>query len=311
MEIILPVGISFFTFHGISYSSMSIAATSRSAAPRRHAAVHFVLPAARGRADRARGVLPAAAGAARPHEPCRSPRPLLLILGGLFKKVVIATYLATDLVDPVFFDADQLRRRRSAARGLWLRGADLLRFSAPTATSRSAWPRCSASASRPISTSPIAPAAARVLAPLAHLAVELAARLSLHAARRQPGGRRHLPQPDDHDAARRHLARRGWKFVAWGGLHGGGLVVERWLEPWSGGWPGTRWPRGGADGLSHRLPGLDPVPRRQLRYGGGLSVDACAAQDAAMQATPFTVALIVLGLALHAVPRDCRAGLAG
>ena len=30
--------------------------------------------------------------------------PVLLILDGLFKKMVIATYLATVLVDPVFFD---------------------------------------------------------------------------------------------------------------------------------------------------------------------------------------------------------------
>ena len=34
-------------------------------------------------------------------------------------------------------------------------------------------------------------------------------------------------------------------------------------------------------------------------------------QDAEMQATPFTIALIVLGLALHAVPRDVPGRLAG
>src|SRR5690606_23024598 len=49
----------------------------------------------------------------------------------------------------------------------------------------------------------------RVLAPLAHDPIALAARLSVHPARRQPAWpRAHLPQPDPHDAARRALARR-------------------------------------------------------------------------------------------------------
>src|SRR5260370_4724905 len=26
----------------------------------------------------------------------------------------------------------------------------------------------------------------------------------------------------------------GWKFVAWGALHGGGLALERMIEPWLG-----------------------------------------------------------------------------
>ncbi len=50
----------------------------------------------------------------------------------------------------------------------------------------------------------------RVLAALAHLAVDLAARLPLHPARRQPPRRHpHLREPDDHDVARRALAWRG------------------------------------------------------------------------------------------------------
>ena len=48
----------------------------------------------------------------------------------------------------------------------------------------------------------------RVLAALAHLAVELVPRLPLHPARRQPRGRAaDLLQPDDHDLPRRPLAR--------------------------------------------------------------------------------------------------------
>ena len=82
--------------------------------------------------------------------------PLLLIIGGLFKKVVIATYLATDLVDPVFFDPSRLTARRPGARGLRLRGADLLRLLGATATWRSASPRYSAIGFRSTSISPTA-----------------------------------------------------------------------------------------------------------------------------------------------------------
>src|ERR1019366_10243026 len=49
----------------------------------------------------------------------------------------------------------------------------------------------------------------RFLAALAHDAVAVPARLSLYPARRQPAWRRAaLPEPDDHDAARRPLAWR-------------------------------------------------------------------------------------------------------
>src|SRR5262249_37292412 len=49
-----------------------------------------------------------------------------------------------------------------------------------------------------------------LLAPLAHDAVTLPAGRSLHSAGRQPPWTPdHLPQPDDHDGARRTVARRG------------------------------------------------------------------------------------------------------
>ena len=48
-----------------------------------------------------------------------------------------------------------------------------------------------------------------LLAPLAHLAVDVPARLPLHPAGRQSRlAAAHLSQPDDHDAARRVVARR-------------------------------------------------------------------------------------------------------
>src|SRR5437660_1436287 len=102
IEILLPVGISFFTFHGISYITDVY---------RRDVAVcrnpldmllymSFFPQLVAGPIVRAAYFLPQLA---RPStEPIPVGPALLLILSGLFKKVVIANYLATGLVDPVF-----------------------------------------------------------------------------------------------------------------------------------------------------------------------------------------------------------------
>ena len=105
MEIILPVGISFFTFQGISY----------------------IVDLYRGDLDRARPLIdvmffisffphlvagPIVRAAAFLPQLERPPNPgrvfvglgVLLILWGVFKKAVIAHWLAVDLVDKVFFD---------------------------------------------------------------------------------------------------------------------------------------------------------------------------------------------------------------
>src|SRR6266550_5384967 len=102
IEILLPVGISFFTFHGISYITDVY---------RRDVAVcrnpldmllymSFFPQLVAGPIVRAAYFLPQLV---RPStEPIPIGPALLLILSGLFKKVVIANYLATGLVDPVF-----------------------------------------------------------------------------------------------------------------------------------------------------------------------------------------------------------------
>ena len=67
--------------------------------------------------------------------------------------------------------------------------------------------------------------AAGVLAQLAHQPVDLAARLSLHSAGRQPRlGLATKRQSDDHDGARRAVARRGVDVRAVGRLSGLALV---------------------------------------------------------------------------------------
>ena len=145
-----------------------------------------------------------------PRNPRRvdTSRAFYLIATGLFKKVVIANYLASHIVDQVFGApgqhssleiligiyayAVQIYADFSGYTDIAIGIALLLGFRFPQNFD-----------------SPYAAVAAGLLAPLAHDALALAARLPLYPARRQPQGQgRHLPQPAADDAARRALARR-------------------------------------------------------------------------------------------------------
>lgn len=105
MQVILPVGISFFTFQGISY----VIDVYRGHATVERSLVNVMLyisffpQLVAGPIVRAADFLP------QLHRPARLSRAhigvgTVLILTGLAKKMVIANYLATELVDPVFFD---------------------------------------------------------------------------------------------------------------------------------------------------------------------------------------------------------------
>ncbi len=105
MEVILPIGISFFTFQGISY--VVDVYRGEIAAERSLLDVllfkSFFPQLVAGPIVRAADFLP------QLHAPARLTRDhvavgVVLILTGLAKKMVIANYLATELVDPVFFD---------------------------------------------------------------------------------------------------------------------------------------------------------------------------------------------------------------
>lgn len=105
LEIILPIGISFFTFQGISY----VVDVYRGLIKAERSLLDVMLfksffpQLVAGPIVRAADFLP------QLHAPARLTREhvavgVVLILSGLAKKMVIANYLATELVDPVFFD---------------------------------------------------------------------------------------------------------------------------------------------------------------------------------------------------------------
>jgi len=105
LEIILPVGISFFTFQGISYVvdvyRREVEAVDSPVDVFLY--ISFFPQLVAGPIVRAADFLPQLRAEPRLSRSLVSLG-ILLILVGLFKKMVIANYLATGLVDQVFFD---------------------------------------------------------------------------------------------------------------------------------------------------------------------------------------------------------------
>ncbi len=105
LEIILPIGISFFTFHGISY----VVDVYRGKIPAEESPldvflyISFFPQLVAGPIVRASDFLPQLKTEPKLNRSMVA-NGIVLILIGLFKKVVIANYLANELVDGVFFD---------------------------------------------------------------------------------------------------------------------------------------------------------------------------------------------------------------
>src|SRR3954466_1365789 len=235
LEILLPVGISFFTFHGISYVTDVY---------RRDVAVchdpldmalymSFFPQLVAGPIVRAAYFLPQLA---RPStEPIPLAPALVLILAGLFKKVVVANYLATGLVDPVFAAptsyggpdlllatyayAVQIYCDFSAYSDMAIALAALLGFRFPANFNqpyraqrlREFWQRWHISLStwlRDYLYKPLGGNRGGRLKTYRNLLLTMLLGGLWHGA--------------------------AWKFIAWGALHGGGLAVERLFEPWIG-----------------------------------------------------------------------------
>jgi alginate O-acetyltransferase complex protein AlgI len=102
LQVVLPVGISFFTFHALSYVIDVYRGVLRPVTLQDFALYLAFFPhLVAGPIVRAKDFLPQLR---RPRDPRKvdGSRAFWLITAGLFKKVVVATLLATRLVDPVF-----------------------------------------------------------------------------------------------------------------------------------------------------------------------------------------------------------------
>lgn len=105
MAVILPVGISFFTFQGISYVIDVYRRDIRASTSALDLLLYisFFPQLVAGPIVRASTLIPQIRAKPNPNAILASWG-LVLILIGLFKKLIIANYLATELVDEVFFD---------------------------------------------------------------------------------------------------------------------------------------------------------------------------------------------------------------
>jgi alginate O-acetyltransferase complex protein AlgI len=235
VEILLPVGISFFTFHGISYLTDVYRGDVEVCRNPLDMALYmsFFPQLVAGPIVRAAYFLPQLA---RPStEPIPITPALLLILGGLFKKVVIANYLATGLVDPVFAAptsyggpdlllatygyAVQIYCDFSAYSDIAIAIAALLGFRFPANFNQ-----------------PYRAQRLREFWQRWHISLSTWLRDYLY---KPLGGNRHGRWKTYRNLLVTMLLGglwhgAAWKFIAWGALHGGGLAVERMLEPWLG-----------------------------------------------------------------------------
>ncbi len=105
LDIVLPVGISFFTFHAISYVVDIYRKQLNQPATFLQMLLYicFFPQLVAGPIVRASHFLPQLAVPVDPND-IRATRAYLLILGGMFKKVVVSSFLASNVVDKVFFD---------------------------------------------------------------------------------------------------------------------------------------------------------------------------------------------------------------
>jgi D-alanyl-lipoteichoic acid acyltransferase DltB (MBOAT superfamily) len=308
VEIILPVGISFFTFHGISYLVDVYRGDVRVC--RRFTDmllyISFFPQLVAGPIVRASYFLPQLTGPGTARVPIGPA--VVLILGGFFKKMVVANYLATDLVDPVFAAptqqsgldllfavygyAIQIYCDFSAYSDMAIGFAALLGFRFPrnfdqpyrAQRLREFWQRW-------------------------HISLSSWLRDYLY---KPLGGNRRGPGRTYLNLAITMLLGgiwhgAAWKFVFWGALHGSGLAIERAIEPVIGRTPQSLAGRVISTLIVFHIVCLGWVFFRAdsfetaWLYLGGLGTGW---SDGFVQTTPFTLGLVLFGAACQFIPRD-------
>jgi len=308
MTLILPVGISFYTFQAISYV-MDVDRGQTEA--RRNPAdvflyISFFPQLVAGPIVRAAHFLPQIDAPTRPDARARATA-VVLILAGLFKKMVVANYLAVQLVDPVFGfpDGQNWGSALTAVLGYTVQiycdfsgysdiaiGVALLlgyrfhrNFDQPyrARSLRDFWQRWHISLSSWIRDYLYIPLGGNRGGP-ARRTITLIVTMTL--------------------AGLWHGA--GWNFLLWGFLHGAGLAVERGVRQM-----GVALPRLVATGGVVIFVGLLWIPFRAASFADTLGLFAAFGRAEAMAApelTPFALALVAIGLAMNWLPLAWRDG---
>jgi D-alanyl-lipoteichoic acid acyltransferase DltB (MBOAT superfamily) len=249
LEIILPIGISFFTFQGISYV---VDVYRKHVAPVRSPLDLFLYISlfpqlVAGPIVRASHFLPQLS---RPPELDRTAMlyGFLLILNGMLKKTVIAHYIAVDLVDPVFAAPDAASSFDLAAAAYAYAIQVYCDFSAYSdiaiGVAALLGYRFRKNFDRPFSATSL-----QQLWQRWHISLSSWLRDYLYRALRG----------DKRDAGWRMYRNilvtmllgglwhgANWTFVCWGAIHGVGLAIERFIK--------TRW------NDSHVIAGRKPGP---------------------------------------------------
>ena len=305
IAVILPIGVSFFTFQGISYVVDVYRGKVAPAALLDITLLMSFFPhLIAGPIVRASDLLPQFAERPRITRGMATMG-LLLIVWGLFKKAVIASELATGLVDPVFFDpsthgridlaaaaygyAVQIYCDFSAYSDMAIGIAALLGYRFPhnfnqpyrAASLQDFWRRWHISLSswlRDYLYIPLGGSRGGALKAARNLMITMLLGGLWHGAK--------------------------WTFLIWGGLHGLVLSLERaWRAMRPSGWPAL--PRPIAILLTFHVVTLGWIFFRAESFVAARDYLAGFGRidPGALAVTPLAAALILLGLGIHFIPR--------
>jgi D-alanyl-lipoteichoic acid acyltransferase DltB (MBOAT superfamily) len=304
IQVILPVGVSFFTFQAISY----LVDVHRRKVPASRTLLDVMLLMSffphlvAGPIVRASDLLPQFNQTPKLTRRMATEG-LLLIVWGLFKKTVLATELATGLVDPVFFDptrygagdilaatygyAAQIYCDFSAYSDMAIGLAALLGYRFPrnfeqpyrSTSLQEFWRRWHISLSSWLRDYLYIPLGGSRHG-LARTCLSLMITMLL-------GGLWH---------------GAAWTFIAWGALHGVVLCIERaWGELKPAHWPA--WPKIIGLLITFHIVCLSWILFRSDSFGTALAMLQGLTRPAQItQLTPFLAGVIAIGLGIHFLP---------
>ena len=311
LQIVLPVGISFFTFQGISY----VVDVHRGKTPLARSLLDVMLLMSffphlvAGPIVRASDLLPQFDRVPRLTREMAA-HGLLLICWGLFKKTVIASELSVRLVDPVFFDP--------SAYGTWDLVAAVYGYAVQIYCDFSAYSDMAIGIAALLGYSfprnfdqPYRASSMQDFWRRWHISLSSWLRDYLYVP--LGGGRKGLARSCLNVFVTMLLGGlwhgAAWTFVAWGALHGGVQVVERLGRSLLG--PGRGPPAWLGVLITFHIVCLGWILFRAETFPMAMEVlTGLGRFEPATLVTPFLLVLIVGGLAMHWLPPRAIEGVA-